>query len=326
MSSTLHLCPFTAVPSNGRLALWEITTACNLRCRHCLAQAGERIDTEFFTELVIDSLQRLQTKEIVITGGEPLLHPMVLPMLRTLSASGITTMLYTNGILVTKNIAHELSDAGLSYVMISLDGTTKETHEMIREGKSSFDATCKAVNFLQECMIDTCVTMSVGIHNAHEAGVMVGFAEALGATELTLIPVMPLGRGASIQEEIIPDTATKANIAIAVCDAADKHPDISIERVRLPLPGESIGPGVTCPGASIITLLANRIVGTCPWLATHGWGTTKSEQGLADQAYTNATYELNTILCQRDAHAGCPLAAALAGRGVLGIDPLVESV
>ena len=67
--------------------------------------------------------------------GEPLLHKEIGKMVRYAKAMGVIDVrLNTNGTLLDRETAIDLADAGLDYLIISVDGATKETYEKIRIG------------------------------------------------------------------------------------------------------------------------------------------------------------------------------------------------
>ena len=66
-----------------RVLAWEVTRRCPLACKHCRAGAANvRYEHELTTDecrRVIDSLDRTM---IIWTGGEPMLRPDILDLLR----------------------------------------------------------------------------------------------------------------------------------------------------------------------------------------------------------------------------------------------------
>ena len=67
--------------------------------------------------------------------GEPLLHPKIADMVAFAKDIGVhEVQLNTNGLLLTKELAIDLAEAGLDRIIISMDGFTKETYEKIRRG------------------------------------------------------------------------------------------------------------------------------------------------------------------------------------------------
>jgi len=81
----------------GRPCTLVRLTGCNLRCRWCdtpqAFHGGERLARE---EVVRRALA-LGTQLILVTGGEPLLQPAVLPLMRDLCDAGRTVMIETSG-------------------------------------------------------------------------------------------------------------------------------------------------------------------------------------------------------------------------------------
>ena len=72
-------------------------SGCNLRCRWCdtpqAFQGGERLPR---AEVLRRALE-LGTQLVLVTGGEPLLQPAALPLLRDLCDAGRTVLLETSG-------------------------------------------------------------------------------------------------------------------------------------------------------------------------------------------------------------------------------------
>ena len=64
------------VPVNGGM---DLTSGCNLRCRHCYISAGDSVASESIPEdmaiRIIDEAVAAGCLFFLITGGEPLLHP-----------------------------------------------------------------------------------------------------------------------------------------------------------------------------------------------------------------------------------------------------------
>ena len=61
-----------------RACVWELTLACNLRCKHCGSFAGSRRDDEMTLEesfKVADDLAALGCRRVTLSGGEPTLNP-----------------------------------------------------------------------------------------------------------------------------------------------------------------------------------------------------------------------------------------------------------
>jgi hypothetical protein len=104
------------LPWQGRdvpCAILDIIRGCNARCAFCYNQDHaavkpfEEVEGEIRTLIGFRNLQAL-----MVSGGEPLLHPDVLRILRAIKSHGLMTILLTNGILLDERMAADLKAAG----------------------------------------------------------------------------------------------------------------------------------------------------------------------------------------------------------------------
>ena len=117
-----------------------VTDDCNLRCLHCYMSAGIVSKKYLNLTLVSEKIKRIQQYynsklDIVVSGGEPLLHPEILSFLKEIKENQVT--LFTNGMLINSsniNVISETCDA----VQISMEGISKHVFEKIR-GKNTYD-------------------------------------------------------------------------------------------------------------------------------------------------------------------------------------------
>ena len=113
---------------------WELTLACNLRCRHCASAAGLPRKEELTTEEALalcDQFPPLAVQEVDFTGGEPLMRPDWWRIAARVAELGITTRIVTNGIPLVPGTVARIRDVGISTVGVSLDGL-EATHDDIR--------------------------------------------------------------------------------------------------------------------------------------------------------------------------------------------------
>jgi radical SAM protein with 4Fe4S-binding SPASM domain len=191
---------------------WEITNACNLRCIHCEADAGERSPDELSTEeclALADALAAAGCRGVNLTGGEPLLR-LDWPLLaRRLSDLGLSVTLISNGLLVDERAVERMVDAGVTGAAISLDGD-REVHDTIRvqAGRargSRYDAALHAIALLRSSTLKTAVITQVHRRNLHDLRRMYEQLVALGVDVWQVQLAMPLGRLLRIQYEYLLD-------------------------------------------------------------------------------------------------------------------------
>jgi MoaA/NifB/PqqE/SkfB family radical SAM enzyme len=119
----------------------EPTSRCNLSCRTCIRNTWDEpvgdMDMDVFDRLH-RQLARFPHLETVMFGGfgEPTAHPRILDMIRTVKALGLRAEMTTNATLLDDALVDGLLAERLDTLWISLDGTTEESFETIREGAS----------------------------------------------------------------------------------------------------------------------------------------------------------------------------------------------
>jgi len=99
-----------------------ITRRCNLSCGYCfeydkVSQPVPLADLK----ARIDHLAMLNSVFVTFTGGESLLHPDVIEIVRYANEAGLVPFLNTNGYLLTTTIIEGLNAAGLYGMQLSID-------------------------------------------------------------------------------------------------------------------------------------------------------------------------------------------------------------
>jgi radical SAM protein with 4Fe4S-binding SPASM domain len=152
----------------------QITDRCNLRCRHCYIGDGLHQDLPFDKILkILKEFEAIQGLRLLLSGGEPLLHPHFWEMNEVIRDYTFRSVLLSNGTLITKEIAKRLR---VYEVQVSLDGM-KEGHESIR-GKGTFEKTIHAIDHLQEENIRVSIATMIHRKNLHEFESMVSLIQS----------------------------------------------------------------------------------------------------------------------------------------------------
>lgn len=99
-----------------------ITRRCNLSCGYCFEYDKVSPPVPLADlEARIDHLAKLKSVFVTLTGGESLLHPDAIELVRYVNEKGMVPFLNTNGYLLTKQIIEGLNDAGLYGLQLSID-------------------------------------------------------------------------------------------------------------------------------------------------------------------------------------------------------------
>jgi AdoMet-dependent heme synthase len=199
------------LPENGahpwpRLVFWETTAACNLVCSHCRrTEVADRVSHDELStaeaEKLIDDLAGWGRTILVLSGGEPLLRPDILPLAGYASQKGLMVALATNGTLIDQGLAGRIRESGVDRVSISLDGADESTHDAFRRLPGSFRAALAGIEALRTEGVPTQINVTVAKHNADQLDAMVALAKDLGAVALHLFLLVPVGCGLEIAEE-----------------------------------------------------------------------------------------------------------------------------
>ncbi|MEW6033990.1 MAG: radical SAM protein [Chloroflexota bacterium] len=178
-------------------ATWEVTNACNLRCKHCfLPDASAPLTDELSTEegyALIDNLVEAGVRSLLFSGGEPLLRSD-LEQLARYASKRLTIWLQTNGWFLEEK-AEALKGLGFEQIQVSLDGATAETHDYFR-GKGSFE---RALRGVRKCVELGFPSVGIGCvvsqKNLAEVPRMVEMALELRVNAFETLTFMPSGRG-----------------------------------------------------------------------------------------------------------------------------------
>lgn len=126
-----------------------ITGKCNLNCLHCFnAKDNAPLNTELSYEDVInilDQAREIGIQAFTITGGEPLVHPRFLDIVRAIYERDMFIFeLNTNGLLITQKMLDVFKELHCyPLIKISFDGVGY--HNWIRQHPQAEDLTVKAI-------------------------------------------------------------------------------------------------------------------------------------------------------------------------------------
>jgi radical SAM protein with 4Fe4S-binding SPASM domain len=185
------------------LVVWDITTACNLHCKHCYANAGKTSDAELTTteaKRAIDALDRASVPIIAFSGGEPLVRKDVFELARYATGKGIFVAMATNGTLITQEKAQEMKQAGIQFAQISLDGATAKTHDAFRGTPGVFERTIQGIkNCVAEGLFVNIATTATK-YNYAEIPRIITLCEQLKVNWFMIYNFIPTGRGEFIAQ------------------------------------------------------------------------------------------------------------------------------
>jgi len=200
--------PFT--PGAPFQVVWNVTRACNLKCRHCYENAGQKGPDELSTKEALATIDKLADVGVVFlafSGGEPTIRPDILTLIRKATERGMYVAVATNAISFSNpEKVRSFKDAGLRFVQISLDGANAETHDDFRGVPGAFN---KTISGIKNCVAEGLfveVSTTVTHHNIAEIHDVIRLCEDLRVRWLMFYNLVPVGRGIElIDTDLTPD-------------------------------------------------------------------------------------------------------------------------
>jgi uncharacterized protein len=194
----------------------HITFACPSHCAHCYASAGESQHVFMPVERILETCRQAAAagfRQVVITGGEPLIHPERHALLDGLAL--LHGDLRPAIIVLRTSLAFEMDDGLLAKVgqstdeiAISLDGD-RATHDE-RRGTGSYDCVVANLQRLLDLGCTAKLTLAAALPLEQASGYpgrdLRRLANELGITNVRFRPVLPIGRAAQGAQLPAPQT------------------------------------------------------------------------------------------------------------------------
>ncbi len=168
-----------------------VTDQCNLDCAYCTEYDNSRPHPSLDDlKKWVSKIRELGTMRIALVGGEPLVHPNIVELVRYCRELGFATSLTTNGFLLTRKLVVELEDAGLQVMQISVDRMTPSPIT-----KKSFKTVLPKLDYFHDSKISLHITGVICADTLPEAEAVLETGLSRGIpTEVRLVHADPLQR------------------------------------------------------------------------------------------------------------------------------------
>ncbi len=194
------------------IVVWNITRTCNLRCVHCYSDSmamqypGE-LNWEQM-QAVVEDLAGYKIPSLLLSGGEPLIHPRFFDLVDLATEHGLKLTISTNGTLITPEKAALLKAANVAYVGISLDGIG-EIHDQFRGKAGAFDSAVRGFRNCHQVGQKTGLRLTLTRHNVENIERILDFIEEKEIQRVCFYHLVPAGRG-SLMQVLEPEAARGA--------------------------------------------------------------------------------------------------------------------
>ncbi len=191
------------------LAIWEVTRACDLACKHCRAEAIARRDPRELTPTeglaLLEQIAGFGQPVVVLTGGDPIKRPDIYDLLRHGTSLGLRMTMTPSGTpLMTPEVVARCQEAGLRRLAVSLDGASATVHDSFRQVAGSFDWSVRMLVEARRIGLSTQINSTV---TRQTLGELEGLRDLVADLEVSLWSVfflVPVGRGRP-QDEVSAD-------------------------------------------------------------------------------------------------------------------------
>ncbi len=139
---------------------YGITDDCMLRCKMCDKWKGDKIadpstnrpPTLEEWKRCTESLRRMVDEHFIIDvgGGEALMHPDTLDVVRHSVDLGFDTSIASNGWLINEQMAKNIAGSGLKMISLSLDSYKPGVHDYLRGVKGVYQRVVDAIELLSK--------------------------------------------------------------------------------------------------------------------------------------------------------------------------------
>ena len=205
-----------------------LTYACNNACPHCYNEP-ERFTMPSLARddwfRVLDKLAGIGVPHIILTGGEPTLHPDLPAIIRYADRLGQIVGMNTNG----RRLSHRptmkaIAEAGLNHVQITLESCRADIHNaMVSVDSSTADAFGETVRGIENALasgVHTITNTTLTRCNQDHAVDIVNFLYELGLRTFAMNGMIYAGGGFDTPDAIPPEEM--AALLVAVRDRAEE--------------------------------------------------------------------------------------------------------
>ena len=216
------------------LVIWETTQACDLSCTHCRASAQPlRHPDELNTreaEVLLADVAAMGTPVFVLSGGDPVKRPDLIPLIRTGKRLGLrmgTIPAATPAL--TEDLVRALKEAQLDQMALSLDFPGAEQHDAFRGVPGAFAQTMRAVEWAHTHELPLQINTTLSGASAPYLREMAALVERLGIVFWEVFFLVPVGRGEALGGltpaqcedlfEILYDIQKRARFVVKITEA-----------------------------------------------------------------------------------------------------------
>ena len=186
------------------VVVWNMTRTCNLKCIHCYSDSDAmKYPGELSVDQVrtmLEDLAEFEIPALLLSGGEPLIHPHFWDHLSYARELGLRCVLSTNATLLTREIADRLKETGITYVGASLDGIGA-VNNVFRGKPWAYERAVKGIRNCKAAELPISLRMTMTRHNMDDLDGIFEFVKEEKIERVCFYHLAYSGRGRDLQED-----------------------------------------------------------------------------------------------------------------------------
>lgn len=209
---------------------YDVTTNCNLRCKHCYTDSGSATSDELSLPEIQTWAHELASNgvfKISLGGGEPLCHPQWFEIIQAFLGNSISVSLSTNGLLLEHNLIAQLNELNLRTLSISMEGGDCMSYEAIR-GPHTWERFVRSAFLLREKYKRRyAIRVTVTRYTLGQVRNILSFADHIGAGAVKFKYIQFEGRALE-NRDIVPSAAENVMVINQALDLSAKYPSLRV--------------------------------------------------------------------------------------------------
>lgn len=211
---------------------WNITAKCNQNCKYCHRFLNVNdLDYEN-NERILKNLIHEGIKEITWTGGEALLYPNVVPLMKLAKENGIKNKLITNGLLLAQsNHKEEICD-NLDYLVLSIDSIDNQTNLELGRGINHYKNIKEVLDYVKDKDLKLNINTVVSKENINQLDDLGNFLNNYKINTWKFFKFMPLRETAEKNKNLFEITDAEFDAKKGVFKKFDNISNISYKKEK----------------------------------------------------------------------------------------------
>jgi len=151
------------IKEGDKKVILELLSSCNLNCSYCFYRTSNKFHSPDFLSkkeifALIDKMVKERINKLVLTGGEPTLHPNFIEISEYAMSKMPRVTICTNGVISDSNLKNKIIKLNFSTYTVSIDSHIENIHDKFRGRMSAFK---KTVAFIKKLKLNN---RNVSIH------------------------------------------------------------------------------------------------------------------------------------------------------------------